>query len=426
MRIAGLLLLLLTGLAADAADLGRRSVSLTRQFVVYCDDPLVRVKTVSFAEEIKSSLLYLLGQNDGWKVPIVITIERGSTSSPVSSAPELNLFHTEGGLKIELGINLRSENPNFQREIVRALLLEFAYRNVSLKSGAEYVRPPSWLVEGVVQYEHTRQTGSPPDVYKALMARNQVPSLADFLKLDPARLDPNSLSYYRACAFALLELLRDLPGGREALTAYVRALPVATGDSVARIREQFSMLGDADQTLEKWWSLSIARLAASDRHEGLPLKETENRLNPLLTLAVAINNERHQFAFEDYAKFIKLPQARALLRRRQNELLWLSVEANPLYRPIILEYQKMALQLARGKSKGVTKKLEQLATYRQSVLQHLDQVADYLNWIEATQPAARSDSFDGYLRVANGIAADNRKLGGPISAYLDAIEKEFR
>jgi len=426
MKFFGAFFLLMTAVAGHAVELQQKSVSLSRQFVVYCADSLLRLKTTSFAEETKASMLSLLGLSDDWKLPIVIAIDAASAASPDQPSSQLGIFETESGAKIELRVRLKAENPFLQHQIVRALLLEQAYRKAAIKGGSEYRNPPPWLVEAIVLHQMTRGTDMRPAIYKTMVARNQFPSLSAFLKSDPAKLDSTSLNYYRAFAFALLELLIDLPAGKQSLSSYVRALSSGATDPLEEIRSKFSALGESDQTFEKWWSLSIAKLSASSRHEGLSLNDTEQRLNALLVLPVSLKGETQQFSFGDYRKFIKLAEARKLLRQRQNELLWLSVDANALFRPVVLEYQKIAALLARGKTGRITKKLKHLAEYRQAVLQRLDEVADYLNWIEATQLGARSDSFDGYIRAANDLAIAPPKLRGPISRYLDSVELEFQ
>jgi hypothetical protein len=58
------------------------------------------------------------------------------------------------------------------------------------------------------------------------------------------------------------------------------------------------------------------------------------------------------------------------------------------------------------------------------VLRRTVDIADYLNWIEATQLATRSEKFDGYLKVANEMSAP-AKRNDPITKYLDEIAQEF-
>jgi hypothetical protein len=59
------------------------------------------------------------------------------------------------------------------------------------------------------------------------------------------------------------------------------------------------------------------------------------------------------------------------------------------------------------------------------VLRRCSDIADYLNWFEATQMGSRSNTFDNYLKTANEISEQDRKQKSPIARYLDEFELEF-
>ena len=60
---------LCAGAAAAPIDLKERSVSSSKQFIVYCTDVALRGRVASFAEELKGEWLQLLGETDHWKYP---------------------------------------------------------------------------------------------------------------------------------------------------------------------------------------------------------------------------------------------------------------------------------------------------------------------------------------------------------------------
>src|SRR5947209_17382285 len=113
-------------LVSSAFAVGQRpSISASRQFFVYCDDLPARARVASFADETKAGVLAVLGVQDRWKFPIVITIERAKTATPQPSS-QVRLFVTETGFKIGVNVVLGDDvsGLHFQHDLVRAVLLE--------------------------------------------------------------------------------------------------------------------------------------------------------------------------------------------------------------------------------------------------------------------------------------------------------------
>ena len=77
----------------------------------------------------------------------------------------------------------------------------------------------------------------------------------------------------------------------------------------------------------------------------------------------------------------------------------------------------------RMASRGAWKKVEE---YRGVVRQRTSDIADYLNWWEATQMKSRSDTFDNYLKISDQISNEDRKkkvAHRPVN--FDQLELEF-
>ena len=94
-------------------------------------------------------------------------------------------------------------------------------------------------------------------------------------------------------------------------------------------------------------------------------------------------------------------------------------------RPVIADYDEIFSLLARGKTRRLTERLAGIEEYRGIVLHRMDQIADYLNWYEATQLGMRSNAFDSYLKAANEVTREEAHRNGPIARYLDSLEKEY-
>ena len=424
-----LAVLLAALLPAGAIDLQQHSDSASKQFSVFCEDVRLRMRVVSFAEEVKRDVLQLLGERDSWKTPIVIAIERASTARPGEPAAQVRLIESLRGFKVQIDVRI-GEDPsavNLQKQIVRAVLLEYAYREVGVKGGTTFREAPWWVIEGAIQLIQQRETGVNSDLFKRLIETNKLPPLEDLLTEKPDELGVTARAVDQALAACLLQLLTSQPGGRAALARLVRDWPQSNGDPVALLRKAFPTVAGDAATLQKWWTLGLARFAVADRYKGLTAEETEKELAPLLSLEISAGKggNKKTFALVDFEQFIKLPASRPLLAERHLLVIALSTRAHALYRPVLADYEKVFALLARGKSGGIRERLARIEEYRASVLRRSGEIADYLNWFEGTQMGAQSHAFDGYLKTAHEISEQERKRTTPISRYLDALEPEF-
>lgn len=413
--------------------LPQRSVSSTRQFVVYCDDVPMRIAISSFAEETKAGMLDLLQVPDKWQSPIVISIMRADPTAPGGPASQVQMYTVEGGgRKIELDVTLGDDlaRANFQQQLVKSILLEMEYRGRNLPDGQPYINPPPWLVEGIAGYLRGRNSEVDADVYKALLDNNSLPAVENFLIQNPSEMNLASLKLYQAYATSLLQLLIGLPNGRECLNSYVRSVPLGNNSAIADLLNQFPALGGSTESLDKWWVISMAQLSASDRYKGLSLGETDKRLAALLKITIPMGKpgETKDFTLADYKQFKKLKQSREVLANTVTGLQGLSAQSSPMLRPVVGEYLAIATELQAGKARRVEQRLKSVATYREMILTRMDQIDDYMNWFEATQIVNRSDSFDDYMRTAKALSDQNdlSKRPDAISQYLDRIELQMQ
>ena len=102
----------------------------------------------------------------------------------------------------------------------------------------------------------------------------------------------------------------------------------------------------------------------------------------------------------------------------------LAASANPVMRPIVVEYQEIAQLLARGKHKGVAERLARLKKTRSRLVARMNDIDDYMNWFEATQLNSKSGVFADYLKAAGESAEPKRH--DALSVYLDAIEQQIQ
>jgi hypothetical protein len=344
----------------------------------------------------------------------------------------VRVIDTEEGFKVDLSIVLGSDPraAHFPQQLVRALLLEYAYRNqpALVAAGASYAEPPAWLVEGIASLTADPDPDANAGLFRSLILSGKTPTLALFLSEDPSTLDGPSLQLYSACSMSLVRLLADLPNGHFLLQGFIRHWPGPNADPEAELLKAFPALNSGNQSLEKWWTLGLASLSASDRYQGLSLDETSRQLDAALQLSVAVNKagKTQTFTLDQYPAFQKAPGAAAALNNLSVRLLGLEAQSNPLMREVVAAYQGLAVDLFHHQSHRLQAHLSALADYRARLSAHMDQIADYLNWYEATQRTQASGSFDEYIRTADELEKDpGTPRTDPIAKYMDAMEQEL-
>ncbi|MGA3171918.1 MAG: hypothetical protein ABSE62_13005 [Chthoniobacteraceae bacterium] len=435
-----LLLLLFAALAPAAVAtpwdaLEHRSISRSHQFVVYASDPNARAQISMAAEDAKDKLLELLNTDDDWKRPIVIVLNPSDTDDPALPPSDVHLIDTEDGFKIELDIVL-GDDPRaarFPEQIMRCLLLEYAYRNqpALVEPGATYAEPPGWLVDGFATLAADPDPSDVSELFRGLIQSGNTPSIAEFLSENPATIDDTpSRHLYSACSMSLVRLLLGLPDGPARMRDFIRHLPGPNSDPQAELLKAFPALNSGGQSLDKWWTLGLASLSAADRYEGLSLDETSQQLDALLKFDVVVDKsgKTKSFTLDQYPAFRNAPGAPAALNILGIRLLGLEAQGNPLMREVVGAYQDLAVQLSHRKSSHLQEHLATLADYRQKLLARMDQIADYLNWYEATQRTQASGAFDEYVHTADQLDTSDDtdpNRSDPISKYMDAMEQEL-
>jgi hypothetical protein len=231
----------------------------------------------------------------------------------------------------------------------------------------------------------------------------------------------------RALAMGLLQMLVDQPDGHVNLAHFVRDWPQSSGDPMALLAKEFPAVASNPQTLQKWWTVNLARYAAADRYEGMTVADTDKALSGLLQVELVVNKkgEKKTFAVSDYAQFVKLPASRSTMAARHAEILALATRANALMRPVMSDYEQIFALLSRGKTRGLRERLAKVEEYRALVSQRTSDIADYLNWFEATQMKTLSGAFDNYLKTADELSERDKKQKGQIGQYLDEMERDF-
>lgn len=430
---AGVLLataLLAAVVPARAVDLRAKSTSSSRQFVVYCADTALRGRVTGFVEEVKRDMLDLLGERDRWQIPIVVSLE-AAQSSTWQGPVNLRLNQTPQGPTIQLAVAIGTDPAavHLQKHIIRAVLLDYIYRDHPPEGGDSYVEAPWWLVSGAIEKFRQRDFGVNSEVFQRLIEINKLPDIATFLNGHGQDIGGSAAAFDNACAHAFLQLLVEQPEGKARLAQLVRHWPDANGDAVRALTRAFPALGPDATSLQKWWTLNLARFGAADRYRGLSANDTDEELQQLLEFDVVADKggKKQRFSIGQFKEFMKLRGARTAAADQQKAVISLSTKANVLLRPVLSDYQQVFALLSKGRTRGVAERIHRAELYRTAVLQRKNDIADYLNWYEATQMGSSSGAFDDYLRAAR--AAEEQlppsANDAAITAYLDLLEDQL-
>jgi len=402
-----------------------RTVSSSRQFIVFGGDPRLRGAIADLAEHWKSNVLALLQTGDNWLVPILLNIEQPQANLPEIPPAALNFSQTGAGLKIQLDLLITPEvDPAMvERELVRAILLEIAYRGSPLlPAGVSYMPPPDWLINGILSLRDES-----PAALAAFESFGAHPTpLNDFLAQRPELLDSQSASLYRSGARSLVNILTQQAGGRTQLQHYITDLPHASSDPLTDLQAHFPWLGNREKETEQIWNALVGRLGDEQRSLLATFAYTSQRLDEFLQTKVAKDHAGKRPLTLDAALRVTHPQVDVLAAREvAQRLMLLAARSHPLLRSVVLDYQLMAQSLVEKKWRGLSRRAAVTAQLRERVSSRMGEADDFMNWFEATQARTSSGDFRDYVRAAQ-TSEDVARRRDAISVYLDAVELQFQ
>lgn len=421
---------LIKSTAAVEAGVPPHSTSTSHQFIVYGPDAPLRGALCNVGERTKATALSLLCARDAWQTPIVVNARYPQANLPELPSARLNFNQTGSGLKLQLDLSIAADVSALavERELLRAIYLEMMYRQQpDLPAGTAFAEPPEWLLDGTLMLASGRDLSKTAEPLRTAATLGRLMSLQEFLHQRPALLESPSRTVYRAYAAALVAILSKAPGGPMSLARFVTDLPHSSNDPLTDLQKHFPFLGDSSETMEKNWSYAVAHWTPSDALRMLDCAATEHRLAEILQLK--IGDGEHQtadYSLEEFPKFIALPGAAEALKNFTRELLVLSGRANPLYIPIILQYEKIATLLGRRKTRRIAERLAEARADREQISRTMAGIGDYLNWYEATQSRTVSGAFRDYLKAAELALEEKPRRHDPISVYLNAVESQLQ
>lgn len=416
-------------LSSAIAAAPERTLSISRQFILYGTDVGLRGAISHLAEETKTNLLSTLRRSDSWKTPIVINLQFPQANAPEIPPAELRFSQTGAGLKLQLDLTISSDfnSTAIERELLRAILLEMIYRQQpDLAPGTAYVDPPDWLLDGIVAIRAGRDPKPLVDALEPLLGTEKIAPLADFLGQRPALLDAPARLVFRAYSAAFIRWLIDEPDGRSHLGQYIDNLARASNDPSADLRVFFSALNE--ESAERTWRFHLGQFCDSQGYQLLTFAETQRRLDELLSvnLAGAKSPSSKTARLQDLTdRKVSVDQSKALMQLGAR-LTLLQMRAHPILRPIVTEYEELCHLVVSPKRSGANERLQRVQTLRSRIAGRMNKIDDYMNWFEATQARTSSDAFADYLNAVEAQSEAAPRRHDALSVYMDAVEGQIQ
>jgi hypothetical protein len=400
-----------------------RSISPSRQFVIFGGDDVARGAVSGLAEQTKSNLLALLRQRDDWKTPVIVNLQRQQANVPEIPPADLRFSQTGFGIKLQLDLTI-SKNLDVslvERELLRAILLEMIYRKQPhITAGALLVEPPNWLIDGVLALSPGRDRGP---LIEAIASTEKPLSLESFLRQPREVLGSTGRTLYRAYSFAFVQMLLDEKNGASRFAQYIDRLSDSSNDSMADLKARFPALGE---NADGAWQLALTQLKNLQTFRLLTFAESDQRLDDLLRIKISEPKKPVKVVrLDELAQHQPSITEKMALDQLKRDLMFLVPQTNPVLRPIGREYQEIAALLARGKRRGAAKRLARLEMTRQQLSARMSEIDDYMNWFEATQMTSGSGNFTGYLKAVDQSQLPAQRRRDPLSVYVDALEDQF-
>lgn len=426
----GLGLLLIAAFPVQGEEVAKplnRSISPSRQFVVYADNSRIRLRLTSQADDAATLWRDWTGYPKEWKTPIILNLADGSKGR-VRPAIRTSLSEADGGaskIQIEVLDPSQVSASDLAAEIFRALALEVSYRDRPPKSGKSYRLAPDWLVEGLAEEMRSRQDGVPARVIEGLLNAPQKPSVMDLLRGRPPTI-PLERDLYRMLSMAFTRTLSQLPEGRRGIRQLISLLP-ETELTPDQILKTFPSLQFDLGNLGKEWTLTLAKIASGSRMDLLGFEATGGEVMQIFTIRSPKDPKNPEVApltgTQALSEIARSPGGAQTLQEISTRLLQLETRAHPIYQPLIVEYRALVGQLLRKPKSNIRKRLQKNDELFLLITSRSKEIRDYLNWFEVNKQQAPDTDFLEAVRAEPLLPLAEDQPRSAISTVLDTFEQ---
>ncbi|TAE74905.1 MAG: hypothetical protein EAZ84_10225 [Verrucomicrobia bacterium] len=185
----------------------------------------------------------------------------------------------------------------------------------------------------------------------------------------------------------------------------------------------------SEQSLAKWWALTLAKLVEPKLSEVLSIRETEEALVAGLTFhGRDASGKPVKRGIEEWRSLVELDPADRVedLRVAGEALTRLSYRCFPSYRPMLAEYQRILRELGAGGNPELDSRLAELAEQRRVRVERALRARDYMDYFEISRARDLSGEFDDYLRLKQELELRPRTARKDrISLRLDTMQRLY-
>ena len=409
-------------------------LSHSGQFRISGGDAAMRGTAANLAEETKDELLRLTEEKDEWKVPVrIVLMGKQGDEVPKRETVLLRPTFDETGFQLKLLVNLSRglRREPFKRAVTEALVFSRGIQDQPRTESGVTFRVPPWFTEGLQEATAWRLKQADRKLYDALFRHGGLFKLEDLFALSEneyVSIDAASKAAFRVSAGALVMALIEQPDGKTGIRDFLADLASYQGEMPGLLRRHFPDLNLSETSLSKWLLIQLANKGAAPLTESLGVTQTERLLEAALRLrhkdADGILREIPVSEWESIAD-LKEPDRIEAVRLAQDDLLRLSYRSFPSYRMLLLEYQALLSDFAKGKTDGMAESLKALAETRQTMSAKAERARDFMDWFEITRARETSGAFDDYLNLKARLKSEPNTKADSLSKYLDRLDPLF-
>jgi len=241
-------------------------------------------------------------------------------------------------------------------------------------------------------------------------------------------IDGASRTAFRISAGALMMALIEQPDGKTGFRVFLAELADFQGEIPSLLRKHFPDLNLSEKSLEKWWALQLAHKGTAPLTESLSVIQTERALEEALRLRYKDEAGVWQvITLAEWQSLAELEQPERIeaVRLAQDDLLRLSYRSFPSYRVLLLEYQSLLSDFAKGNTKDMLKSLQALTETRAMMVVKAERARDFMDWFEITRARETSGAFDDYLSLKARLKSRSNTRTDSLSKYLDRLDLLF-
>jgi hypothetical protein len=288
---------------------------------------------------------------------------------------------------------------------------------------------PDWLVEGLLESFRWKRKEGDRGLYAALFKRKALFTVERLLTEDGSEgLGAGERAAFRASCGALVMALLEQEGGKEGMAGFLGEVATFEGQQTALLMKHFPGMNLGQNSLEKWWALQLARMAEAPVTEMMTIAETEEALDEALVVRFQDGRggtiELRPTQFRDVVA-LEPGRRLAAVRPVTDSLTLMSFRAFPGHGPVIAGYLQIFSDLLADRDENLDARLGELEESREYLRRIGTRVRDILEWYHITTAVEVSGAFDSYLKVKENLSRKATERDGPISRYLDGIEKIY-